>query len=173
METDGFTHGNKPCLLSSIWRHRTSHNAFLQYNTKYLTSKIFPCLHIQCYTTAVQNIQIDTPLKFSHFVSLNHPSLQNKHKTRERLLHTGTGLEWGCCFNILLCRAKAPGDALISLEDWEMLYREMQNPPMGKNVKTKIFGDYRVIHNKAENFLLMSALSNWCWNLSQLAFSLV
>lgn len=32
----------------------------------------------------------------------------------------------------------------------------VQNPPLHKNVKNKTFGDYKVIHNKAENFLLMS-----------------
>lgn len=32
----------------------------------------------------------------------------------------------------------------------------VQNPPMPENVESKIFGDYKVIHNKAENFLLVS-----------------
>lgn len=90
----------------------------------------------------MQTIQTGKPLKFSHFVSLNHLSLQNAYKTWGTLLHTGRGLEWGCCFNKILCRAKVPSDALISLKHWEMLWRVMQNPPMHENVKNKVFGDY-------------------------------
>lgn len=100
----------------------------------------------------MQNIQTQKPLKFSHFVSLNHFHLQNEHKTWRTLLHIGKGFKWGSCFNQILCSVKASSDALIPLKHWET---EQSGAKSSNAWKCKKFEDYKVIHKKAENFLLM------------------